>query len=521
MAVRHARAILAVVAVGLVAAACADREEPEGVGSQAESPTQTQTDAVPAPVSSEPASPSTLAVLDASIHIAGWHTWDGCDMFPYDCVYDDLRSITCASDVAFIGRITGYVEGLRTSTFTDDRAVYDGLVFTVDELLSAGIDGVGEKIAVAFLALSIDDDRDVRWRHTDGAFPVLRQGIVRRDHPDRPSYLVYARADGEGAGSGSADVLYFHTDGGVAEILDDGSIRQGAARPFAFGHGFDVEDARVAARAAEQLCLEPPLPPGVRALWFNETGLQLTVDEDVWADRLDRVCKTAAGPDLGSPVWDQDAALALAEEFAEADGLRPDLPPEFRREFLVSSARVLWQMIVHRAGPDGPSVCWEAVPEEFLADVPPLGDWVPLPEGYYTVMTDAAYYELSERFFVTRLWQVEPPLPPGTREIWWDLTGLRSTIDEDVWARRLNDACNTPERDPEWDRADAARLAERLVIDEGGEPTAELVEAGASALWRMTAVPPDGACPWHFPSDAFEPEHFEEMREARRAALSP
>ena len=104
MAVRHARAILAVVAVGLAAAACADREEPERVGSQAERPPQIQTDAVPAPASSEPASPTRLAVLDASIHISGAHNWDGCVAFPYDCLFDDLRSISCASDAAFIGR---------------------------------------------------------------------------------------------------------------------------------------------------------------------------------------------------------------------------------------------------------------------------------------------------------------------------------------------------------------------------------------------------------------------------------
>ena len=89
-----------------------------------------------------------------------------------------------------------------------------------------------------------------------------------------------------------------------------------------------------------------------------------------------------------------------------------------------------------------------------------------------------------------------------------------------AWASRLNRACNTPLEDPVWDRAAAAALAEEFIVEDGGEPSPELIEAGADALWRMTTVPLSGACPWQYPPGSFEPEFFEQMKEIRRAALS-
>ena len=275
-------------------------------------------------------------------------------------------------------------------------------------------------------------------------------------------------------------------------------------------------------QAVDEAGVRPPLAPGVRDTWANMTGLMLNVDEDLWAHRLDRVCKTALGPDLDSPVWDREVALALAEEFAIADGLRPDLPPESRQQFLRGLDGALWIMIVQRAGPDGPSACWDRAPQEFLDRGPPGGDsrggWS-LPPGFDSHMTDEALAVVSERFD-RMFWWVEPPLRFRTREIWWEATGLRATIDEDEWAARLNRACNTPLEDPVWDRSMAAVLAEEFIVEDGGEPTPELVEAGADALWRMTAVPLQGACPWHYPADTIEPEFFEQIKELRRAALS-
>ena len=266
--------------------------------------------------------------------------------------------------------------------------------------------------------------------------------------------------------------------------------------------------------------MKPPLPPGTWEVWVNQTGLSLYRGEAVWADRLDRVCKSALDPDIDSPVWDREAALALAEEFAVADGLRADLPPESRQRFLHGAAGALWIMIVQRAGPDEPSVCWDRAPQEFLDAGPPGGGgWNTPPHGFDSHMTDealAAVIEWSDRMF----WWVQTPLRPRTREIWWEATGLRATVDEDEWADRLNRACNTPLDEPVWDRASAVALAEEFIVEDGGEPSSELVEAGADALWQMTTVPLSGACPWHYPPDTFEPEFFEHMKEMRQAALN-
>ncbi len=283
--------------------------------------------------------------------------------------------------------------------------------------------------------------------------------------------------------------------------------------------GVEVEDAGQAAQAAGRLGVKPPLPPGTWEVWVNQTGLSLYRGEAEWADRLDRVCKSALGPDIDSPVWDRQAALALAEEFAVADGLRPDLPPESRQRFLQAAAGALWIMIVQRAGPDEPGVCWDRAPQEFLDAGPPSGGGWGIPPGFDSHMTDealAAVIEWSDRMF----WWVQPPLRPRTREIWWEATGLRATVDEDEWAARLNRACNTPLDEPVWDRASAVALAEEFIVEDGGEPSPELVEAGADALWRMTTAPLSGACPWHYPPDTFEPEFFEHMKELRQAALS-
>ena len=265
--------------------------------------------------------------------------------------------------------------------------------------------------------------------------------------------------------------------------------------------------------------MRPPLPWGARDIWYNQTGLLLTVDEEVWADRLDRVCKTALGSDLDSPVWDRAAGLALAEEFADADGLRPDVPPDWREQFLRAAAGTLWMMIVQRTGLDGPNVCWDRVPMEFIEAGLPSTAGQSRPPGFDSHMTDEALAAVVARFD-RMLWWVEPPLPPGTRDIWWDATGLQATIDEDVWASRLNRACNTPPEDPVWDRVAAAALAAEFIVEDGGEPSPELVKAGADALWRMTVVPLSGACPWHYPPDTFEPEFFEQMKEIRRTALA-
>lgn len=459
---------------------------------------------------------SGLAVLDETIppediHGGYWPT------------YGDLRSISCASDVTFVGRITGYIEGLvivPPDAEDPDPAgvsdVFDGVVFTVDDLLVGDV-GDAVEVTVAFRAFTVNSDGSSRSRVTGAPLGVIRPGIEQRDDPDGPRYLVYALASEEDSGLHLVGVLWFNTSGGVTEVLEDGSLATGADKPFWRGHRLGLADAQQAAQAAERLCVKPPLAPGTWEVWMNLTGLSLYAGEAVWADRLDRVCKTALGADIDSPVWDQQAALALAEEFAVADGLRPDLPPQSRQQFLDAAAGALWIMVVQRAGPEGPSVCWDRAPIEFVATGPPTrGGWN-MPDGY-SHMTDEAL-ALAGEWWDKMLWWVEPPLRPRTREIWWEATGLRATIDEDVWAARLNRACNTPVEDPLWDRSTAAALAEEFILQDGGEPSPQLLDAATEALWRMTTEPLHGACPWHYPPDTFGPEFFEQMKQQRQAAL--
>ena len=461
---------------------------------------------------------SGLAILDEAIPALDVHG----DYWP---TYDDLRSITCASDVVFMGRITDYTQRLLTVPPDPEDPdpsrrsdVLDGLVFTVDELL-IGDPGGSAQVTVAFWALTVNEDGSPHSRVVGAPFEVIRPGIEQRGDPEGPLYLVYAVASEADSPFDVPGVYYFKTNGGVTQVLADGSLDVGADRPFRSGHGLGVEDAWEAARAAKRLCVKPPLPAGARETWYNQTGLLLTVDEEVWADRLDRVCKTALGPDLDSPVWDREVGLALAEEFADADGLRPDVPPDWREQFLRAASGALWMMIVQRPGLDGPNVCWDRVPMEFIEAGPPSTAGQSRPPGFDTHMTDEALAAAKPRFD-RMLWWVEPPLRPGTREIWWEATGLRATVDEDVWASRLNRACNTPLEDPVWDRATAAALAEEFIVEDGGEPSPDLIGAGADALWRMTTVPLSGACPWHYPPETFEPDFFEQMNETRRTALA-
>ena len=135
-----------------------------------------------------------LAILDESIPAEDTHG----DYWPK---YDDLRSITCASDVTFVGPISGYTERLLTiSPGSEDpdpariSDVLDGLVFTVDELLLGDVGG-SDQLTVAFLALRMKEDGSPHSRVVGAPFGVIRPGIEQIDDPDGPLYLVYAVAD--------------------------------------------------------------------------------------------------------------------------------------------------------------------------------------------------------------------------------------------------------------------------------------------------------------------------------------
>ena len=103
-----------------------------------------------------------------------------------------------------------------------------------------------------------------------------------------------------------------------------------------------------------------PLPPGLHEIWWNQTGLVLTEDEDTWVERLDRVCRASMELQEQPVVRDHDAAVALADEFIVTDGLRPDLEAQYREHVRMAAVTALWLMVTH------PGVCWDKAPQEFL-----------------------------------------------------------------------------------------------------------------------------------------------------------
>ena len=135
-----------------------------------------------------------------------------------------------------------------------------------------------------------------------------------------------------------------------------------------------------------------PLPPGLRQVWWNQTGLLLTADEDTWVERLDRVCRASIELQEKPIVRDHDAAMALADEFIVADGLRPDLDAEYREHVHIAAVTALWLMVTH------PGVCWDKAPPEFLE-----AGWRHRPEpsrldfDEVQLMTDEAQAQVTAR----------------------------------------------------------------------------------------------------------------------------
>ena len=136
-----------------------------------------------------------------------------------------------------------------------------------------------------------------------------------------------------------------------------------------------------------------PLPPGLHKIFWNQTGLLLTEDEDTWVERLDRLCRASMELQEHPVVRDHDAAVALADEFIAMDGLRPDLAPEHREHVRSAAVTALWLMVIH------PGVCWDKAPPEFLD-----AGWrhrpKPLQEhfGGVQLMTDEAQAQVIARF---------------------------------------------------------------------------------------------------------------------------
>ena len=184
---------------------------------------------------------------------------------------DDLESLSDTSAVGFVGRITGYVERIKTIPYSKDTPaedrgydVYDGVMFTVDELLTGEIKSGNGTVTVALRTLVLNPDATPRSRIWEDPMELIRSGIEGRYSQDRPSFLVYVTEDTEAHSPFyNSGYYFFNTPGGVAPMLDGDRIGYALDRPLArpvvaedgvyrqIDHGLTLDDARAVGRVVE------------------------------------------------------------------------------------------------------------------------------------------------------------------------------------------------------------------------------------------------------------------------------
>ena len=175
----------------------------------------------------------------------------------------------------FVGRVTDYAEAiLVVPPDTEDPwgfpSVYDGVVFTVDELLAGHVTDEANRVTVVTFALIQNRDGSPRYRVSDTPVEIVRAGIENRNLPDGPQYLVYVSHHFDQDGPFyRPDLYFFNTSGGVVEVLADDSLGVGANPPLArvavvtegvhstVDHGLLLDDARAAVAVVSE-DVEPP-----------------------------------------------------------------------------------------------------------------------------------------------------------------------------------------------------------------------------------------------------------------------
>ncbi len=178
-------------------------------------------------------------------------------LHPYWVAHDDLNSLSRSSDIAFVGRVTGYTEAVLV--VHDDPAeepdptadVYDGVVFTVDELLVGELPADETQVTIATRVLMRNKDGTTRFRVSASPIETVRPGIFARNEPDRQRYIVYALAGHKETPFYATGIYFFNTPGGVAPVLANDRIGTGAARPLtgtSDDSSLSLDDARAAAK---------------------------------------------------------------------------------------------------------------------------------------------------------------------------------------------------------------------------------------------------------------------------------
>lgn len=172
-----------------------------------------------------------LATYDESIPDGGYEA--------YYIYHQNVESLSRASDIIFIGRITNYLESVlsvpqpETSSIGLQKNVYDGIVFTVDQLLAGEMLPNRHEITVLTFALVTDAQGSPMVRISDSPIEVVRSGIEQRNLLDGPTYLVFAvQEEDRSSPFYRSDFYYFNTPGSIVEVLDDGFLGIGVDKPL-------------------------------------------------------------------------------------------------------------------------------------------------------------------------------------------------------------------------------------------------------------------------------------------------
>ena len=232
--------------------------------SSSEAPSELPNDATPqSEATSDAVVTSPLTAYDESIPLTSIEA--------YWYMKDSLEELSGTSALAFVGRVTGYLERIKVvpdleEVPAEDRGadVFDGVVFTVDELLLGSLPPGETTVTVAVRTLILNLDGTPRFRTSMSPIETVEPGIAARNSPEQPSYIVYVTEDLETYSPFyNSGYYHFNTPGGVAPMLDGGRIGVAADRPLArpvviengvyteIDHGLTIDDARGAARTTE------------------------------------------------------------------------------------------------------------------------------------------------------------------------------------------------------------------------------------------------------------------------------
>ena len=264
-------------------------------------------------------------------------------MHPYWVAHDDLSSLSRSSDIAFVGRITDYTEAVLvvnddpTEEPDPTATVYDGVVFTVDELLVGELP-VGEtQVTIATRVLLRNTDGTPRFRVSATPIEIVRPGIFARNETDRQRYIVYALAGHKGTPFYANGIYFFNTPGGVAPVLVNDRIGIGAARPLA-DSGLGLDDVRTAARTATLT--------GASVKSMSRRHIVLVNNRDAIrqaavrrkASSISLVGSVARGDDTDDSDYDFLACFTEGASLFDLAGLQEDLRDLLGRDVDVISA---------------------------------------------------------------------------------------------------------------------------------------------------------------------------------------